>query len=59
MTNKSIKTIANEILQYKGKCNVDVNALSKQLMTLDESLIKYQNHKKLKNDNNHKEYKYV
>lgn len=50
MTTKSISSIANEILQYKGKCNVDVSAISKKLMNLDESLTKHQRHKQLKRD---------
>lgn len=58
MTTKSIKSIADEILKYKGKCNVDVNALSKQLMTLDESITKHQN-KRLMTINNPKEFKNV
>jgi hypothetical protein len=51
MTNeRTIKTIANEILQFKGKCNtVDVQALSKKLLGLDENLEKYQS-RQLKRD---------
>lgn len=58
MTAKSIKSIADEILQYKGKCNVDVNALSKQLMNLDASINRYHKNK-LSNNENPKEYKNV
>ncbi len=50
MTSKSISSIANEILQYKGKCNVDVHAISKTLMNLDENITKRQKHKQLKRD---------
>lgn len=50
MTERSISTIAKELLQYKGKCNVDVNSISKQLMGLDDKLNKYQRNKQIKRD---------
>lgn len=50
MTEKTISTIAKELLQYKGKCNVDVNSISKQLMSLDDNLNKYQRQKQIKRD---------
>lgn len=51
MQERSISKIAEEILEYKGKCpKVDVNNISKTLMTLDNTLEKYARHKQLKRD---------
>lgn len=51
MQERSISKIAEEILEYKGKCSkVDVNNISKTLMNLDSTLKKYTKHKQLKRD---------
>lgn len=51
MQDRSISKIAEEILEYKGKCSkVNVNNISKTLMNLDTTLEKYAKHKQLKRD---------
>lgn len=51
MQERTISKIAEEILEYKGKCaRVDVNNISKTLMSLDDTLKRYAKHKQVKRD---------
>jgi hypothetical protein len=51
MQDRTISKIAEEILEYKGKCpKIDVNNISKTLMNLDDTLKKYTKHKQIKRD---------
>ena len=50
MTERTISRIAKEISQFKGKCNLDVTAISSTLLSLDEKLAKRSTHKQLKRD---------
>lgn len=51
MQERSISKIAEEILEYKGKCSkIDVNNISKTLMNLDDTLKRYAKHKQIKRE---------
>lgn len=43
MQERTISVIADEILQFRGKCasNIDVATISKKLKNLDDTLTKY------------------
>lgn len=44
----TIRKIAKELLEFKGKCpNVDVETISRQLISLDNYLSKYEKEHKI------------